>query len=184
MVAKPICWFIILFNFHLKIKWIWGIGHLILWHSIPNAVFFIDNLYAQQHNMMQHQLFFIFQRIFKCILWLEIEQFENFIAVIMIFWIWCTFIHTYTTVYLKVSHTIEQEKMSVKTYVSPHVNWDSLVFGSGRRRGPYLCDLSVWHSPVVSLPQCPGGWVWPPYSGEHWHTGCGPWLPPNEVEFC
>lgn len=52
-------------NFHLEIQWIWGIGHLILWHLIPNAVFFIDNLYAQQHSMIQHQLFFIFRRIFK-----------------------------------------------------------------------------------------------------------------------
>lgn len=126
--------------------------------------------------------FLSFAEFLKCILWLEIEQFENFIAVIMIFWIWCTFIHTYTI--LRCPTPLNRTRCLSK-HMSPlmwiEIPWCLGVEGGG---GPYLCDLSVWHSPVVSLPQCPGGWVWPPYSGEHWHTGCGPWLPPNEVEFC
>lgn len=128
--------------------------------------------------------FLSFKEFLKCILWLEIEQLENFIAVIMIFWIWCTFIHTYTTVYLRCPIPLNRKRCLSK-HMSPlmwiEFPWCLGVEGGG---GPYLCDLSVWHSPVVSLPQCPGGWGWPPYSGEHWHTGCGPWLPPNEVEFC
>lgn len=86
---------------------VWGIGHLILWHSIPNAVFLSTIFMFNSTVWYSISYFLSFAEFLKCILWLEIEQFENFIAVIMIFWIWCTLFHTYTTVYLKVSNTIE-----------------------------------------------------------------------------
>lgn len=160
-------------------------GHLILWHSIPNAVFFIDNLYAQQHNMMQHQLFFIFQRIFK--MYTMVRNWT--IWKILLQWLWYfefdALYSTLTLLYILRCPIPLNRTRCLSKHMSPlmwiEIPWCLGVEGGG---GPYLCDLSVWHSPVVSLPQCPGGWVWPPYSGEHWHTGCGPWLPPNEVEFC